>query len=143
MAIPATVPNTAAGYIEYLSDTITLADKLWTHYGWAVSKAYATAFTKHQNILSKVKVTQQQRRAEDEALLSFALSLLTVGTAGGIAGALARTFAKKLDRSKVVEDVAKDVMKWSQQQAAGPLVKSVSAALSPDMDARSNRRRFL
>jgi hypothetical protein len=45
MSIPPTVPHTAAGYVEYLADSINLADKLWSHYAWAVSKAYATAYS--------------------------------------------------------------------------------------------------
>jgi hypothetical protein len=133
MTIPANVPNTAAGYLEYLGDTITMIDRLWTHYGWAVSKAYADAYSKNQIALNKVKIKQEQQRARDEAFMTFALSLLTVGIAGGVAGALARKFAKQFDGLKVVEDVTKDVMKWSQQQAAGPLVKTVSGALSPDV----------
>ncbi len=65
-------------------------------------------------VLNGVKVKQQQRKAETEAFMSFALSLLTVGVAGGVAGALARKFAKKPDGaiSKVAEDVTKDVLKW-------------------------------
>ena len=133
MPIPNSVPKTAAGYIEYLGDSITLADKLWTHYGWATSKAYATAYKNNEQVLSQVKRKQQQRRAEDEAILAFVLSLLTVGTAGGIAGALARKFAKVVDGSKVAEDVSKDVLKWSMQQAAAPLNKAVGRTLSPDV----------
>src|SRR5215470_11912019 len=119
MSIPPTVPNTAAGYVEYLADSINLADKLWSHYAWAVSKAYATAYKLNGNVLNAVKVKQEQRKAETEAFMSFALSLLTVGVAGGVAGAIARKFAaKKFGGSKVAEDVTKDVLKWSTHKAA-------------------------
>jgi hypothetical protein len=134
MSIPETVPKTAAGYIEYLADSINIADKLWTHYAWATSSAYATAYKQNLEVLGKVKKKQQQRRAETEAAMAFVLSLLTVGLAGGVAGALARKFASKAyGGSKVAEDVAKDVLKWSQQQAAAPLVRAVSSAFSPDV----------
>lgn len=134
MTIPNSVPKTAAGYIEYLADNITLADKLWTHYGWATSNAYASAYRQNQLVLNAVKVKQQQRRAQDEAILSFALSLLTVGVAGGIAGAVARKFAaKRYDGSKVAEDVTKDVLKWTMQQGAAPVNHALSGALSPDV----------
>jgi hypothetical protein len=66
--------------------------------------------------------------------MSFTLSLLTVGVAGGIAGALARKFAAAaFEGSKVAEDVTKDVLKWTMQQAATPLNHAVSKALSPDV----------
>jgi hypothetical protein len=129
MSIPATVPNSAAGYIQFLADSINLADKLWSHYAWAVSKAYATAYKNNGDVLDHVKVKQQQRKAETEALMSFALSLLTVGVAGGVAGAIARKFAaKRFDGSKVAEDVTKDVLKWSTQKATAPLISTVSSS---------------
>jgi hypothetical protein len=137
MAIPSNVPNTAAGYIEYLADNITLADKLWTHFGWATSNAYASAYKQNQQTLNLVKKKQEERKAQREALYSFALSLLTVGVAGGIAGAVARKFAAKYyASSKVAEDVAKDVLKWSSQKAAAPLNQSLSEALSPDVSSK-------
>jgi hypothetical protein len=136
MTIPSNVKNTVSGYLEYLGDAITMTDKLWTHYGWAVSKAYADAYSKNLSVLGGIKIKQEQDRARNEAFMSFALSLLTVGVAGGVAGALARTFAKKVaDGSKVAEDVSKDVLKWSQQQAAAPLIKTVSATLSPEVSS--------
>ena len=55
MAIPSTVEATAAGYIGYLGSQINLAEKLWTHYAWVVSAAYAAAYELNKRVLDKVK----------------------------------------------------------------------------------------
>ena len=124
---------TAKEYIEKLAASVNLADKLWTHYGWVTSQAYATAYKTNQNVLTGVKVAQEAHRKADEAAMSFLLSVLTVGVAGGVAGAVARSAAKAFyDGSKVAEDVKKDVLKWLLiQQAVGPLNKRLVEALNP------------
>jgi hypothetical protein len=128
MAIPSTVENSAAGILKFLGDTINLADKVWTPYAWQVSGAYATAYKNQQKILDDVKREKEAQRKADQATMAFFLSLLTVGVAGGIAGALAR---KALD-DKDYQDAAKQVLQLAQRQAAAPLVDALSDDLSPD-----------
>jgi hypothetical protein len=123
MSVPSTVPQTIPGYIEYLGDTINLADKMWTHYGLAVSAAYATAYKKQQETLSRIKKALERQKQEDYNRMSFALSVLTVGVAGGVAGAVARFVYE----SKDIQDAAKDVIKATIQKR-GALIDS----LSPD-----------
>ena len=124
MPIPATVPQTVAGHLEFLGDQINLADKMWTHYAWAVSKAYATAYKKHMATLGHVKKALERQKQEDYNRMSFALSVLTVGVAGGVGGAVARFMYEK---ERNLQDAAKDVIK-SAMQMRGALIDS----LSPD-----------
>src|SRR5262245_33902808 len=77
-----------------------------------------------------VKRNQEAQRAANEALMSFALSLVTVGVAGGVAGAIARSVAKG---KKVQEDMVKDAVKWSTQQGASAGIHWITGALSPDV----------
>lgn len=123
MPVPSTVPQTIPGYIEYLGDTINLADKMWTHYGFAVSAAYAEAYKKQQETLSRIKKALERQKQEDYNRMAFALSVLTVGVAGGVAGGVARFVYD----SKDFQDAAKDVIKAAIQKR-GALVD----ALSPD-----------
>src|SRR6516225_6397802 len=115
MAIPSTVPQTAAGYIDYLASQINLADKMWTHYAWAVSGAYAKAYGLNSGALREAKVVIERQKQSDYDRMSFALSLLTVGVAGATAGAVARSMYE----SKKLEDAAKDIIKRALQQPAG------------------------
>src|SRR5689334_18388068 len=106
MAIPSTVPQTTAGYIDYLASRINLADKMWTHYGWVMSGAYADAYQQNKAVLGKVKGALERQSKEERASMSFALSVLTVGVAGGVGGALGRWLYE--DRN--FQDAAKDVV---------------------------------
>ena len=119
MAIPGTVPNTAIGYLSYLKDSINRADKFWTHFAWAVSKGYATAYKNNQAILTGIKEAIEKRQKEEMENMSFFLSLLTVGVAGGVAGMIARKYlvdaaGKDL---KTAQDVAKKVLELRKRKS--------------------------
>src|ERR1041385_3990033 len=90
ITIPPSVEKTAGGYIGYLGTQIDVVGKVWTHYAWAVSAAYAKAYEKVQTTLGQVKRAQAARRQEEHDRMVFALSLLTVGLGGAGAGATAR-----------------------------------------------------
>src|SRR5439155_27377775 len=95
MAIPSTVEATAAGYIGYLGSQINLAEKLWTHYAWVVSAAYAAPYELNKRVLDKVEQAQEAQRRADHDRMAFALSLLTVAVEGAVACATARFFSIK------------------------------------------------
>jgi hypothetical protein len=122
MTIPKTVPQTEAGYTDYLHDTVNLADKMWSHYGWVFSSAYSTAYKRHQTTLGKVKNAIEKQKRDDFGRMSFALSLLTVGVGGATAGAIARFMYE----SKNIQDGVKKVV-----DKALP-TNALVDALSPD-----------
>lgn len=128
MPIPDSVPKTAAGYLKYLGDQISRADKHWTHYGWAVSHAYATAYKRQLDILKRVKDDIEARLEFDHDLVSFGLSLLTVGVAGGVAGIIAR---KMFDKSTKSGEIMIDVLKQSLQRAQKSADDADIEAISP------------
>jgi hypothetical protein len=134
MAIPSTVPQTTAGYIDYLASRINLADKMWTHYGWVMSGAYADAYQQNKAVLGKVKGALERQSKEERASMSFALSVLTVGVAGGVGGALGRWLYE--DRN--FQDAAKDVVKTLVQQPSAMAIASLNPDRSGDVFAPSD-----
>lgn len=129
MTIPSTVRPTAVGYIGYLKSQIDTAREHWTHYGWAVSAAYATAYQQQVNKLQEVKKVQDARRLATHNFVNFCFSLLTVGVAGGVAGALARKMF--IDAAGKKNETAIDVMKQvlqrgQQQQAYDPVIEALN-----------------
>jgi hypothetical protein len=130
MTIPSTVEQTANGYIKYLESQINKAREHWTHYGWAVSAAYASAYQLQLNKLQQVKKMQEARRLAEHAFVNFCFSLLTVGVAGGVAGALARKMFTDAagKKNEVAIDAMKQVLQRGQQQRA---YDPVMEALNP------------
>jgi hypothetical protein len=129
MAIPDSVPKTPEGYIKYLESQITRAAEHWMHYGWAVSGAYADAYELQLRTLGKVKRAQEARKTAEHAFVNFCFSLLTVGVAGGVAGALARKMFT--DAAGKKNDTAIDAMKQvlqrgQQQKAYDPVMEALN-----------------
>ena len=126
--IPANVlgKNTVDGYLKFLADEIRRANDHWDHFGKAVSAAYAKAYDSNGKALQRVRDIEVARKAADDAMMSFALSLLTVGVAGGVAGGLI-TIAS----SRAAETAARDVVKLVIKGVGGELTDAVKA-LSPD-----------
>jgi hypothetical protein len=106
--------------------TLSAIGSVWTHYGWATSKAYADAYKNNQGVLSHVKKKQEQRKQETEAYMSFALSLLTVGVAGGASPVPS-------PESSPASTTAARKPRKSQQKAAAPLIQAVTGVLSPEV----------
>jgi hypothetical protein len=125
--IPATVPKTVDGYIGYLAQQIRRANDHWDHFGKAASAAYAKAYSHNEHILSSVRDIQVARKAADQAAMSFALSLLTVGVAGAAASAITKEIS-----SKVTQDAAKDIVKQIVKTYPAPISSPAVHALSPD-----------
>ena len=69
--------------------------------------------------------------------MSFFLSLLTVGVAGGVAGMIARKYV--VDASgrdlKTAQDVVKKVLELAQKEIDAPLFDALKDHLSPDKGA--------
>lgn len=130
MSIPNTVPPTAEGYIKYLESQINLAREHWTHYGWAVSAAYAAAYDQQVGDLTLVKKAQDARKLAEHQFVNFCFSLLTVGVAGGVAGAVARKMFTDMagKKNEVAIDAMKQVLQRGQQQKA---YDPVMEALNP------------
>jgi len=116
-----------------LASKINLADKRWSHYGWAVSSAYAKAFNQNKAVLGRVKGALLRQKQSEQASMTFALSLLTVGVGGGAAGKVARWMYD----SGVDQDAAKDVIKRILQEPTNAALKSLSPKVDDDVFAPS------
>jgi hypothetical protein len=136
MAIPDSVQKTAEGYLKYLSHEIENADKHWSHYGWAVSHAYAAAYKQQLDVLQRVKKAIEARLEFDHEMVTFALSLLTVGVAGGVAGVIAR---KVIDKSapggEMMIDALKQTLQRAQKAAADEDIEAISPKPKVEGDA--------
>jgi hypothetical protein len=128
--IPDTVPPTAEGYLKYLDSQITRAREHWTHYGWALAAAYTAGYEQQLRTLKKVRREQDARRSAEHAFVNFCFSLLTVGVAGGVAGALARKVFTNAagKKNEVAIDAMKQVLQRGQQQR---VYDPVMEALNP------------
>jgi hypothetical protein len=126
--IPANVLgiNTADAYLKFLADEIRRANDHWDHFGKAASAAYAKAYDSNGKVLQGVRSIKVARKAADDAMMSFVLSLLTVGVAGGVAGGLIA-----FPKSRAAETAARDVVKLVIRGVGGELNDAVKA-LSPD-----------
>jgi hypothetical protein len=130
--IPANVvrSNTVEGYLKFLADEVRRANDHWDHFGKAASAAYSLAYDDNGRILNAVRQTQAARKASEEAMMSFCLSLLTVGVAGGVAGGLISSSVK--GAAKVAtQTAARDLVKFVTKGVEGKVIDAVKA-LSPD-----------
>ncbi len=105
--------------LEELNKTVDMADKSWMAYGWAQNAAYSAAYENQKRALGNVKTLEDARRKAEDAMISFALSILTVGVAGCLAGYL----AKKID------DKAEDFIKGAKSAAGGVAKKGTDKAV--------------
>ncbi len=129
---PAAVAKTVDGYIGYLAQQIRRANDHWDHFGKAASAAYAKAYKKNGDALQQVKDLKLARTEADQAFMSFALSLLTVGVAGAAASAITAGI-----KSKVAQDAAKDIVKQVIKSGAAPVTSAAVKALSPEKTGSS------
>jgi hypothetical protein len=135
--IPGTVPPTVAGTLEYLTDKIHQADKHWSYWANMMSGAYATAYRMQGEVLRQVKNKQTERLKAEYEMMTFALSLFTVGIAGGVAGAVSRKFLDKgsfiaekwNDGNKMETGI--DAMKQVIQRVEGRQADKLLNALNP------------
>ncbi|MGA7995690.1 MAG: hypothetical protein WCA28_12375 [Bradyrhizobium sp.] len=107
MEIPPFVGNDPKAYLDHLLRQINRADARWTAYAAALSADYAHAFTAQSGVLTGIKKTLDAKKAFEHDRVTFALSLLTVGVGGALAGFVARSATK----DKVWEDAIKDTLK--------------------------------
>jgi len=126
--IPANVlrMNSVDGYLKFLADEIRRANDHWDHFGKAASAAYAQAYDSNGKALQRVRDIQVARKAADDAMMSFVLSLLTVGVAGGVAGGLIN-----IATSRAAETAARDMVKFAIKGVGNELTDAVKS-LSPD-----------
>lgn len=120
----ATCPDcrTTEGYLSYLGQKIDQCKTHWEHYGQAASKAYAAAWHSQDDVLTKVKKRIEDRMEAERAMLSFALSLVTVGVAGPLAGAAVKIGIAKGGIDMTQEEI-KEAVKWAEEKVKEPTKK--------------------
>jgi DNA-binding protein YbaB len=94
----------------------------WEHYGQAASKAYAAAWHSQDKVLTQVKKRIEERMEAERAVMSFALSLVTVGVAGPLAGAAVKTLIAKAGID-MTQDEIKEAVKWAEEKVKEPTQK--------------------
>jgi hypothetical protein len=131
MSIPNTVHNTPEAIIKYLEDKANEANDLWTNYAATVANAYASAYKRQVDLLTNVKIVQQAQIQADHELVTYVLSMFTVGVAGAAAGYIARRLAEGVENeinNQMVADGMKNVIQRAQQ---GPNPNDVLEMLDP------------
>ena len=74
--------------VNFLAGEVNRSHKHWELFGHAMSAAYSEAYEEQKTVLEGVKKRIEAKKAADEKFMTFALSLLTVGVGGAVAGAL-------------------------------------------------------
>jgi hypothetical protein len=91
----------AEKYLLSILAAASTACQNWKTYGSSVEQAYGEAYRSQAGVLREVKEVIEARRKEQEAAFVFALNILTIGVASGLA-----TAAEKYVVGKVVERAA-------------------------------------
>jgi len=114
--------RTTGDYLSYLGQKIDQCKTHWEHYGQAASKAYATAWHSQDEVLKKVQKRIEERMEAERAMMSFALSLVTVGVAGPLAGVRVKSGIAKGGIDKSEEQINKTV-EWAEEKVKEPTKK--------------------
>jgi hypothetical protein len=136
--------TTAQEYLNFLGARIGQCKTHWEKYGNAVNGAYAYAWHRQEFILTQIKKNLDASQKAREAMLTFALNLLTVGVGGGVAGALAKKayagasdelkkWAVETAKEKIKEPIKKGT-EWSYKHLASEPAEEAfkPAGISPD-----------
>jgi len=120
MAVPSF--NTPGEYITFLLTKLERCKSAWEAYGDACSEAYSQAYSTQYAVLKKVQKTLEEEAEQREKVLTFALSLLTVGVGGPIAGAVVRKVAGKIiaKEKRPANGARKRQQSRSNRAASGP-----------------------
>src|SRR4051812_23398067 len=100
MAIP--VYDNVDGYLIFLTEKLNKCTRRWELFGAAAAEAYGDAYRSQQVTLQKVKKSIEDQKKTDAAAMTFALSLLTVGVGGYIAGTCVKQTLEGLVSPKLV-----------------------------------------
>ncbi|HUA61183.1 MAG TPA: hypothetical protein VML19_20630 [Verrucomicrobiae bacterium] len=122
MAVPSF--NTPGEYITFLLTKLERCKSAWEAYGDACSEAYSQAYSTQYAVLKKVQKTLEEEAEQREKVLTFALSLLTVGVGGPIAGAVVRKVAGKIIAKETAELTKAAIEKageWGKEKATEPI----------------------
>jgi len=129
MAVPSF--NTTGEYMTFLLTKLERCKSSWEAYGDACSEAYSQAYGAQYDVLKKVQKTLEEEAEMREKMLTFALSLLTVGVGGPIAGAAVRKVAGKFI-TKETEELTKAAIEkvgdWAKEKAAEPIKSGTELA---------------
>ena len=125
MAVPSF--NTAGEYLTFLLTKLERCKSCWEAYGDACSEAYSLAYSKQYEVLKKVQKTLEQEAEQREKVLTFALSLLTVGVGGPIAGAVVGKLASKVI-AKDATELVKKAGEWAAEKAKEPIKSGTELA---------------
>lgn len=131
VAVPVTVDKTAAGYLKYLTSAIDVAAADWQNYAEAAELSYSRAYASNTKLLESIQNDLIKIDERDNLFMTLALSFLTVGVAGGVAGALAKHYTGKMVDGKVrdfVEGALGESLVWAGQEAG---TKALIEPLSP------------
>jgi hypothetical protein len=101
--------------ISDLNDTIHTAATRWRRFAYALGGAYTIAWHAQGSILKQVKENLETRAKKQEADAMFALSLLTVGLGGALAGACVKKVIGTTEEQLGKEFVEKWAEKWGEK----------------------------
>ncbi|MGO8794609.1 MAG: hypothetical protein ACLQLC_07290 [Candidatus Sulfotelmatobacter sp.] len=114
--------DTADSQLQDLRNKFHTAVAAWKVFADTAGKAYANAYKQQGRILKHIHDQLVADRDAEAKILTFALSLVTVGIAGGVAGSLAGKIATGMEKA-----AAEEFIKWAKDKAKG-VVKTATAA---------------
>ena len=79
--------DTSESHFSELSQAVNTYKTKWEIFGNLAAANYAAAYQQQKSVLKKVRAALEAQKKDEEAMMTFALSLLTVGVAGALAGA--------------------------------------------------------
>jgi hypothetical protein len=100
--------NTAQDYLGYLGREITRIGDYWFKFGEHSVIAYQRAWDDQGTVLTNVKKNLERTAMVQEAMMTFALNIVTVGVGGAIAGTMVKKVYSALE--KPGEAVAKELV---------------------------------
>lgn len=87
--------STVGQIYDYVDSRVDTAKSRWEAFGNGAAAAYATAHTSVQTVLTNCKAHEEARIAREAAMMSFAISMLTVGIGGDAVGGLIKSGVSK------------------------------------------------
>lgn len=144
--------DSVLGYVVDVEAEIHKATAAWQAYGYAASDAYSKAYVHQGEVLKAVSANLEQMRKDEEAMLSLAFTILTVGVAGPLASAFLKgkvdvaveevTAAIKDQAVVKTAKAAAEVAKDSLSDSAKKVMEKASDKITESLQSPSREEAF-
>jgi len=124
--MPESIPpqDSSKDYLDYAFQRVETAASGWEAFTDIATKAYNKAYRRQGTLLKSIKARLEEERKQAQAVLTFAISLLTVAAVGPVAGALGAKLAGGME-----EKAAEEFTKWVIKKAGDGTKAATGAAV--------------